>query len=63
MYLTQVSSKAWGFYLEMPNSWCGLLPLLRSHLEEACSTGGRPEVAELLLSCGVGKLFLLFSPC
>lgn len=46
----------------MPNSWLGLLPLLRSHLEEDCSVGGTPEVPELRLSCEVGKLFLLFSP-
>ena len=53
----------WGIYLKMPNSWWGRLPLLRSHLGEVWSIGGRPEVPELLLRCGVGKLFLLFSPC
>lgn len=62
MYLTQVSLKDWGFYLEMPNSWCGLLPFPRSHLED-CSAGGGPEAVELLLSCGVDRLVLLLRPC
>ena len=49
-------------YLVRFMSGWALLPLLRSQRKEAESRGGRAEEVEPRLSCGVGRLFRLFSP-